>query len=110
MSLKRALRPFFSETCHPKLSRRQFLAAGSLALASSSLAGRSALATQGTDDAASIIRQYAGTPDDAWIVAHGLRGMGREFTINGGRRAVDYLLEDVLVSVPANGKTLLGFP
>jgi hypothetical protein len=36
--------------------------------------------------------------------------MGRDFAINGGRHAVDYLLQDVVVTVPANGKSLLGFP
>jgi hypothetical protein len=44
------------------------------------------------------------------MVAHGVRAMGRGFTLATGRRAVDYLLETVLVGVPANGKTVLGFP
>ena len=41
--------------------------------------------------------------------SHGVRGFGRDFTINGGRRAVDYLLEDVLVTLPADGTGALGF-
>jgi hypothetical protein len=81
-----------------------------VALAASQLAFGQSQAAQGVDDAATVIRRCAVTPDDPWIVAHGLRGMGRDFAINGGRRAVDYLLQDVLVSVPANGKSLLGFP
>jgi hypothetical protein len=36
--------------------------------------------------------------------------MGRGFTLGAGQRAVDYLLETVLTDVPANGKTVLGFP
>jgi hypothetical protein len=35
--------------------------------------------------------------------------MGRDFTIQGKRRAVDFLLEDVLDDIPANGQTALGF-
>src|SRR5262249_28268633 len=110
MSFDRALRPFFPETCHPTLSRRQFLGAGAAALAFGGFRASPVLCAPSAEDGATIIRRYAGTPEDPWVVAHGLRGMGREFTINGGRRAVDYLLEDVLVSVPANGKSLLGFP
>jgi len=36
--------------------------------------------------------------------------MGRDFRIKDGRRAVDYLLENVLTTLPANGKGVLGFP
>jgi hypothetical protein len=104
------LHPFFPETCHPRLSRRQFLVSGGVALAASGLSLGESHAVQGVDHAATVIRRCAVTPDDPWIVAHGLRGMGRDFAVNGGRRAVDYLLQDVLVTVPANGKSLLGFP
>lgn len=103
-------RPFFSATCHPGFSRRQFLVAGGTALAAGRLGRRGAHAAQVSDDGTAIIRRYATTPEDPWVVAHGLRGMGRDFTINGGRRAVDYLLEDTLVTVPANAKGFLGFP
>ena len=34
----------------------------------------------------------------------------RSFTLRDGRRAVDYLLETQLTSVPANRKRVLGFP
>jgi hypothetical protein len=101
---------FFTESCHPLFNRRKFLVAGGAALAAVSLERRGVLAAQASDDGIAIIRRYAATPDDPWVVAHGLRGMGRDFTISGGRRAVDYLLEDVLVTVQANGKSLLGFP
>ena len=110
MSGREPLRPFFPATCHPVLSRRQFVVGASTALAVGGMGHARARAAQGVDDAAAIIRRYAGTPDDPWVVAHGLRGMGRDFLINGGRRAVDFLLEEVLVSVPANGKQALGFP
>jgi hypothetical protein len=36
--------------------------------------------------------------------------MGREFALGDGRRAVNFLLENVLVNVSPNGKTVLGFP
>jgi len=108
MSRKRP-RPFFPATCHPVFSRRQFLAGAGAVLAAGRLGRGTALAAQAADDGAAIIRRHAGAPDDPWAVAHGLRGMGRDFTINGGRRAVDYLLEDVLVTLPANGQGALGF-
>jgi len=109
MSQERA-RPFFPATCHPVFSRRQFLVGAGTVFAAGRLGRREALAGQASDDGAAIIRRYAVAPEDPWAVAHGLRGIGRDFTINGGRRAVDYLLEDVLVTLPANGKGALGFP
>jgi hypothetical protein len=48
-------------------------------------------------------------PEDPWAVAHGVCAMGRDFTIKGGRRALDYLLENVLTSMPANGSSVLAF-
>src|SRR5262245_24518538 len=102
--------PFYAVTCHPIFSRRSFLIGSGALLAEWGLKTRQAHADQISDDAAPIIRRYANTPEDPWVVAHGLRGMGRGFTINGGRRAVDYLLEDVLATVSANGKRVLSFP
>jgi hypothetical protein len=102
-------RPFFLATCHPVFNRRQFLVGAGALLAAGRLGRGAALAAQAADNGAVIIRRYATAPDDPWAVAHGLRGMGRDFTINSGRRAVDYLLEDVLVTLPANGQGALGF-
>ena len=36
--------------------------------------------------------------------------MGRDFTIEGGRRAVDFLLEEHVTSVMVNGRAMLAFP
>ena len=63
-----------------------------------------------TSDGTPIVERYATAIDDPWMVAHGLRAMGRGFTLDNGRRAVDHLLENLLVSRPANGRTVLGFP
>jgi hypothetical protein len=100
---------FFPATCHPIFTRRHFLVGAGTALAAGRLGRVDAFAGQASDDGAAIIRRYATAPDDPWMVAHGLRGYGRDFTIAGGRRAVDYLLEDVLVTLPANGQGALGF-
>lgn len=104
------IRPFYPVSCHPGLTRRQVLVGGGAVLAAGALGRRHAVAGQGLDDGAALIRRYATAPDDPWVVAHGLRGMGRDFTITGGRRALDFLLEEVLVTVPVNGKRFLGFP
>ena len=62
-------------------------------------------------DGAAIARDYASIPDDPWAVCHGIRAMGRTFTVTGGRRAVDYLLETHLALVPTpGGRTALAFP
>jgi hypothetical protein len=99
---------FCSDTCHgSRVSRRQLLA-GSAALLATVL-GRPALGRAG-DDGATIVHRYASLPDDPWAVCHGIRAMGREFAVKGGQSAVDFLLETHLVSVPANGKTVLAFP
>lgn len=105
-------RSFFPATCHTGLTRRELLLAGGTAMLFGEplvRAGGGALAGT-SDDGAGIVRRYATPLDDPWMVAHGVRAMGRSFTLGTGRRAVDYLLESVLVDVPANGKTFLGFP
>lgn len=92
------------------MTRRELLLVGGAAwLAAPFVRADGALAAI-SDDGTSIIQRHATPPDDPWIVAHGVRGMGRGFTLPNGRRAVDYLLETVLASVPANGKTVLAFP
>jgi hypothetical protein len=103
------MRQFFPATCHQPFSRRQFLVGTGTALVASGIGRGGALARQTFDNGTEIIQRYAATPEDPWVVAHGVRGMGRDFTITGGRRAVDYLLEDVLVTVPSP-KALLCFP
>ena len=104
-------RQFFPATCHSGFTRRELLLAGGAALLAEPLlrGGRGAVAGP-SDDGAGIVRRHATPLDDPWMVAHGVRAMGRGFTLEGGRRAVDYLLEDVLVELPANGKLFLGFP
>ncbi len=102
------LEPFFPETCHPPLLTRRRLLAGAGALAAG-VALRPAPASAG-DDGAAIIRQWGSSPDDAWAVCHGVRGMGREFSLKDGRRAVDWLLETHLATKVVNGKEWLAFP
>ena len=101
---------FFPSTCHPVLTRRQLFLGSGAFLAAARIGSGRAIAGQAADDGSAIIRRYATSPDDPWAVAHGLRAMGRDFTINGGRRALDYLLENVLAVIPANGGSVLGFP
>jgi hypothetical protein len=99
---------FYPETCHPPLpTRRQFLA-GAAALAGAAML-RPGPAPAG-DDGASIIRRWAGAPDDPWAVCHGVRGVGRDFAMADGRRAVDWLLESQLATKTVNGKEYLAFP
>jgi hypothetical protein len=105
-------RLFFPATCHSGLSRRELLLAGGAAalLAEPLLRAGCGVLAGPSDDGAGIVQRYATPLDDPWMVAHGIRAMGRGFTLGTGRRAVDYLLETVLGEVPANGKTVLGFP
>ncbi len=105
----RLARAFFPVTCHSSLTRRELLLAGSVALFAAEPLVRGGVASA-SDDGATIVRRYATSVDDPWIVAHGVRAMGRGFALASGRRAVDFLLESVLASVPANDQTLLAFP
>jgi hypothetical protein len=89
------------------MSRRQLLLAATTALAAGVATARKGGAG---DDGGATIRRYASLPDDPWAVCHGLRGMGRDFAVQGGRRAVDFLLETHAAWLPANGKMVLGFP
>jgi hypothetical protein len=105
---RRTAEAFFPATCLPPLNRRKFLMGAGALLAGSAVSpgvGRAA-----SDDGRAIIQKYSTVPEDAWAVAHGIRAMGRDFAIRGGRRAVDYLLGNVLLAVPANGKRVLAFP
>ena len=100
--------PFYQATCHPPLlSRRGLLTGGAAFAASTALLPRTGHAT---DDGTAIVRQWAGVPDDPWAVCHGVRAMGRDFKLKDGRRAVDWLLETQLTSIPINGKSVLAFP
>ena len=104
-------RPFFPVTCHPSWTRREVLVAGAAALLTAEPLTRGVMtAGAAADDGAAIVQRHATPLDDPWMIAHGVRAMGRGFTLGGGRRAVDHLLEVVLVEVPAGGKTALGFP
>ena len=62
------------------------------------------------DDGTDIAQRWAAGPDDPWAVCHGVRAMGRNFKLQDGRQAVDWLLETQLVSVVANGTSVLSFP
>jgi hypothetical protein len=97
---------FFSSTCEPAPSRRQFLILGAGLIGNPGV--REARAQ--SDDGTAVIRQHATTAGDPWVVSHGLRAMGRDFTVQGGRRAVDFLLAEHVTAVTVNGRTMLGFP
>jgi hypothetical protein len=99
---------FYPATCHPPvLTRRQVLVGGALLAAGSSLAP---VLADAAADGTGIVRRYASAPEDPWVVCHGIRAMGHTFTMKGGRRAVDWLLETQLALLAANGTTVLGFP
>lgn len=98
-------RRFFPVTCHPPLTRRHFLAGGVALLGSTALG----VGHTHASDAAAIIAAHATLPDP-WTVAHGLRAMGSAFAINGGKRAVDFLLEKHVSEVTVKGRTMLAFP
>jgi len=97
----------YPAACHVSLSRRRFLIGGGALLAVGAAGGGVARAS---DPELAIIHRYATAADDPWAVAHGVRAMGRDFTIQGGRRAVDYLLARWVEPMPASGQTVLGFP
>jgi len=102
----KAAGPFFPSTCHPSLSRRRFVAGGGALLGA---AGVGIGAAPAVPDATALISAHAGSAKDPWAVAHGIRAMGREFTLQDGRRAVDFLLQDVLAPVTVGQRRLLAF-
>jgi hypothetical protein len=99
--------PFYPATCHPPhLTRRQVIVGAGALVAAGALGPRAAAADNGT----AIVQRWAAVPDDPWAVGHGVRAMGKDFKLNDGRRAVDWLLETQLAFVPANGGHVLAFP
>jgi hypothetical protein len=98
---------FWPATCHPPLGRREFLIGTGAAVAA---AVSGPLGASAGDLGKAVIEKHAGLPRDPWAVCHGIRALGRDFKIRDGRRAVDFLLETHLASVPVNGKVALAFP
>jgi hypothetical protein len=97
---------FYPTTCHPSLTRRQFVAGvTALALAKGAPAWAGSSAPE-----VGVIERYATLPDDPWAVAHGLRAMGKSFKVKGGQSAVDFLLERHLTLVPTGAGRALAFP
>lgn len=82
------------------------MAGGALAWTASGARAAAGAGTEGLN----TIRDHATLAEDPWAVAHGLRAMGKGFTIEGGRHAVDYLLTERVAAIPANGQEALGFP
>jgi hypothetical protein len=98
---------FYRHACHPPLTRRRFVAGAAAALG---LGGVRDLGARPSDPARPVIDEYATRPDDPWAVAHGIRAMGRAFTLQDGGSAVDFLLERHLAWLPAGAGRVLGFP
>lgn len=100
---------FYPATCHP-VTRRATLggalaAAGAWALGfpRHACAGRQELTTP-------IILAHARHPEDPWSIVHGIRAMGRDFTIERGAPAASFVLSEYLDERVVNGKRYLAFP
>lgn len=106
-----------------ELTRRRFLEAAAVwaggrllseALPSTAAIGPSPVPVPSTlDGAPAILRQmidrYAPVEDDAWSLMHGLRAIGRDFTVKG-QKAVDFLCSRFLKQKSVNGRTYLYMP
>jgi len=57
-----------------------------------------------------LIDRYAVAKEDPWRIAHGVRGVGKEFTLDGGELGVRYVLSTYTAEEPVNGKPTLYFP
>jgi hypothetical protein len=106
-----------------ELTRRRFLHAAAAwaggmvltdVLPSVSAAEQSPVAVPSTLDGAEtilkgIVGQYARLEDDPWALMHGVRAMGRGFTVKG-KNAVDLLCSRFLKPKTVAGKTYLHMP
>jgi len=53
-----------------------------------------------------LVTRYAAAPDDPWAVMHGIRAIGRKFSVDGAP-AADYLCEHELQEKSEGGRTYL---
>ncbi len=101
---------FYPSSC-VLLTRRGFLSLGATALGVAALARPSrvfgAKQTREWDDVAmrGLIDRYAVAKEDPWRIAHGVRGVGKEFMVGSGISGVHYILstfpaEEVVSSTP----------
>ena len=106
---------FYPSSC-VLLTRRRFLSLGAAALGMAALARPSrafgAKQNGAWDDVAmrGLIDRYATAKEDPWRIAHGVRGVGKEFTLGGGDIAVRYVLSTYSAEEVINGKPTLYFP
>ena len=105
------------------ISRRRFLQAASAWAGGIVLSGALPKAATGAQPAAllpstldgarriltPLINTYARLEDDAWTLMHGVRAMGRDFTIKG-ENAVDFLCSRFLKRKTVAGKAYLYMP
>ncbi|MGH7412291.1 MAG: hypothetical protein ACREJ6_14695, partial [Candidatus Methylomirabilis sp.] len=56
-----------------------------------------------------LITRHAAAPDNPWAVMHGVRAIGKQFSVNGGS-AIDYLIASQLQEQVKAGRTYLVMP
>lgn len=105
------------------MTRREFLRTASIVAGGLALSGALPKAAAGTqplvsvpkvlDEAqtilAALIARHAPLQDDPWVMMHGIRAMGPDFTV-GSERAVDLLLSRFLKQKQVAGQTYLYMP
>ena len=57
-----------------------------------------------------IVEQYARSQSDPWTMVHGVRAIGKEFSLEGGIKAVDHILSTVVRIKEIGGKPYLYVP
>jgi hypothetical protein len=106
-----------------RFTRREFLQAATAwaggvvlggALPSATAEGSSQVAVPATTVGArpilkGLIEEYARLEDDPWVLTHGVRAVGRDFTIKGDS-AVDFLCTRFLQRIQVAGKDYLSMP
>jgi hypothetical protein len=100
---------FYPATCHP-VTRRAALGGGLAAAGAWALGLPGAAYPARQELTVPIILAHARRPNDPWSIVHGIRAMGRDFTIERGAPAVSFVLSEHLEERVVNGTRYLAFP
>jgi hypothetical protein len=99
----------FYRGCEPHLDRRRFLKLVLAAGAAPVLVPNLIEDRDFDEGARRLIKRHGTTPDDPWMLVHGVRALGKTFRLEG-EGAVAYVLHTFVRELEVNGRRYLHIP
>jgi hypothetical protein len=99
----------FYRGCGHDLDRRRFLKFALVAGAAPILVPHLLEERNSDEGSRRLIERYGTTPDDPWMLVHGVRALGKSFRLDG-QRAVAYVLHTFVGELEVKGRRFLYIP